>query len=107
MHAYSKIHSVIFDSLQPHAYVHAQSLSSVWLFTTPWTGILSGSSTEFSGQEHLNGLSFPFPGGLLDPEMEPVSCTSCTGRRILYHCASWEAYNDLNLYFNNIKKKEN
>ena len=46
----------------------------------------------FSRQEHWSGLSFPFPGTLPDPLIELDSYrTSCIGRRILYHWATWEA----------------
>ena len=39
----------------------------------------------------LEWLSFPSPGNLPDPEIEPASsaCT-CLGRRALYHCAAAE-----------------
>ena len=30
-------------------------------------------SMEFSRQEHLSGLPFPFPGGSSDPEIQPRS----------------------------------
>ena len=47
---------------------------------------------EFSRQDYWSRLPFPTPGDLPDPGIEPrVSCISCIGRRILYHCATWEA----------------
>ena len=46
----------------------------------------------FSRQAHWSGLPFPPPGNLLDPGIKPGSPEStCIGRQILYHCASWEA----------------
>ena len=33
-------------------------------------------SMEFSRQEHWNGLPFPTPGDLADPEIKPVSLVS-------------------------------
>ena len=33
-------------------------------------------STEFSRQEHWNGLQFPTPGDLSNPGMEPMSLAS-------------------------------
>ena len=45
----------------------------------------------FSRQEYWSGLPFPSPRDLPDPGIEPASCVSCTGRQILYHCATWEA----------------
>ena len=51
-------------------YVHVQSAA-------PWTVAHQAPlSMEFSRQEHWNGLSFPSPGELLDPGVEPASLTS-------------------------------
>ena len=39
---------------------------------TPWTVALQAPlSREFSGQEYWNRLSFPTPGDLLKPAVEP------------------------------------
>ena len=44
---------------------------------TPWTvADQVPLSMEFSRQEHWNGLSFPTPGDLPDPGIEPVSLES-------------------------------
>ena len=43
-------------------------------FATPWT--VTGQAALFMGfprQKCWDGLSFPLPGDLLDPETEPVS----------------------------------
>ena len=41
---------------------------------TPWTVALQAPlSMEFSRQENWNGLTFPPPGDLPDPGIEPVS----------------------------------
>ena len=54
--------------------VHAQSLSSVKLFATPWTVAHQAPlSTEFSRQEYWSELPFPPPGGLLDPGIKTAS----------------------------------
>ena len=54
--------------------VHAQLLSSVQLFATPWTVAHQASlSMEFSGQEYWSELPFPPPGGLPHPGIKPVS----------------------------------
>ena len=43
---------------------------------TPWTVAHQAPlSMEFSRQEYQNGLPFPPPGSLPDPEIEPVSPT--------------------------------
>ena len=43
-------------------------------FLTPWTVACQAPlSVRFPRQEHWNGLSFPSPGYLLDPEIEPAS----------------------------------
>ena len=47
---------------------------------TPWTVACQAPlSMGFPGQEHWSGLSFPTPGGLSDPGIEPVS-PACAGR---------------------------
>ena len=49
-------------------------LSRVQLFATPWTVAYQASpSMGFSRQEYWHGLSFPSPGDLPDPEIEPGS----------------------------------
>ena len=54
--------------------VAIQSLSRVWLFATPWTGAHQApQSMGFPRQEYWSGYSFPPPGDLLDPEIEPES----------------------------------
>ena len=54
--------------------LHAQPLSRVLLFATPW--IIAHQalpSMGFSRQEYRSGLSFTSPGNLPDPWIEPVS----------------------------------
>ena len=63
--------------------MHAQSLSCVRLFATPWTVACQVPLTMgFSRQEYWRGLPFPPSGGLSDPGTEPMSLTSpaLTGR---------------------------
>ena len=61
---------------------HAQSLSCVRVFATPWTIACQASlSMGFFRQKYWSGLPFPTPGDF-----------SCIGRQILYHCANLEAY---------------
>ena len=53
-----------------------------------------GSSVHgFSRQEYWSGLPLPSPGifPTQGSNSRPVSCVSCTGRRILYHWATWGA----------------
>ena len=51
-----------------------KSLSFVLLFATPWTVAYQASlSMGFSRQEYWIGLSFPSPGDLPDPGIEPGS----------------------------------
>ena len=48
-----------------------KSLSSVWLFATPWTAASqSPLSMEFSRPEYWSRLPFPSPGDLPDPGIE-------------------------------------
>ena len=53
-------------------YVHAQSLSSVQPFATPWTVAHQAPlSMGLSRQEYWSALPFPSPGDLLDPGIKP------------------------------------
>ena len=51
-------------------------------------------SVEFSRQEYWSGSSFPAPGNLPHPGIEPR--VSCIGRQVLYHCVTWEAILNFN-----------
>ena len=54
-----------------------QLLSHVELLETPWTVAQQAPlSMEFSRQEYWSGLSFPSPGDLPDPGIEPASLAS-------------------------------
>ena len=56
---------------------HAQLISHVQLFATPWTVTHQPPlSMEFFKQEYWNGLPFPTLGGLPNPGMEPASPAS-------------------------------
>ena len=51
-----------------------KSLSHVRLFATPWTVAYQAPQfMEFFRQEYWSGLSFPSPGDLSDPGIEPGS----------------------------------
>ena len=53
-----------------------KSLSRVRLFVTPWTVAYQvPPSMGFSRQEYWSGLTFPSPGDLPNPEIEPRSPT--------------------------------
>ena len=57
--------------------MHAQSLSCVQLFVTPWTVACQAPlSMGFSSQEYWSGLSFPSPGHLPNPGIKPTSPVS-------------------------------
>ena len=54
--------------------MHAQSLSCVQLFATPWTVAHQAPLfMGFSRQEYWSGLSFPSPWDLPNPEIELAS----------------------------------
>ena len=54
-------------------------LSHVQLFATPWpVALRAPMSEEFSRQAYWNGLSFPTPGDLPDPEIKLTSLVSPT-----------------------------
>ena len=62
-----------FPYLHP-TYMHAQSLSRVQLFATPWIVARQAPlSMGLSQQEYWNGLPFPPPGDLPDSGIQPAS----------------------------------
>ena len=61
------------------------------LFVTPWTVAHSVHGPWDFPARYWSGLSLPPPRDLPYPGIEPESQVSCTGRWILYHCATWEA----------------
>ena len=53
------------------------AVSKKSLFVTPWTVVLQAPlSMGLSRQEYWSGLSFPTPGDLSDPGIEPTSLVS-------------------------------
>ena len=61
------------------ANIHACMLSPVQLLVTPWTAAHQTLlSIAFSRQEYWSGLSFPSPGDLPDPGIEPASPASAS-----------------------------
>ena len=69
---------------------HARPLSRAQFFVNPWTAAHQAPlSMGFPRQEYWTGLPFPPSGDLPVPETEPVSCTPCIGRWVLYHWATW------------------
>ena len=61
-----------------HAWVHAQLLSRVQLFVTPWTVAQQQTLClmEFFRQEYLSELPFLIPGDFPNPGIEPPSLAS-------------------------------
>ena len=74
-------------------YMHAQSLSCVWLFATPSTVAHQVPlPLEFSRQKYWSGLPFPFPGDLPNPGIEPESIASSALASGLFTTnTTWEA----------------
>ena len=69
-----KKHSIIWHTFELWCMCVCQSLSCVWLFTTPWTVVRQAPlSMEFSRQQYWSGLLFPAPGDLPDPVIKPRS----------------------------------
>ena len=69
--AHSQHHLLGFEiALCANLYGEVKSLSRIRLFVTPWTVAYQAS---LSRQDYWSGLSFPFPGDLPDPGMEPRS----------------------------------
>ena len=65
-----------------HTFVHSGISDSA----TPWTVVRQAPlSMEFSRQAYWSRLLFPTPR-----DETCVSCTSCTGRRMLRPCTAWK-----------------
>ena len=72
----------------------SQLLSRVRLSVTPWTlATRHLCPWDFPGKDTGVGYQFLLQG--IFPNQTHVSCVSCIGRWFLYHCATWEALNDL------------
>ena len=66
--------------------------NSMLRFFTPWTAAHQVPlSVGFSRQEYWSGLPFSTLGDLPNLGIKPMSWVSRIGRRILYHCVTWEA----------------
>ena len=64
----------VFVSFLLYSLLHAQLLSCVWLFVTPWTVALQAPlSIGLSWQKYWNGLPFPPLGDLPDSGIESAS----------------------------------
>ena len=73
--------------------VHSQWLSRVWSFVAPQAAACQAPlPMKFSRQEYWFGVSFPTPGDLLDPGIEPLSLASpASACRSFTNSATWEA----------------
>ena len=68
----------------------AQSLSQVQLFEIPWTTDQAPLFMGYSWQEYWRRLPFPTAEASSRPrEGTHISCVSCIGRWVLFHCTSW------------------
>jgi len=87
---FSASSGLFFSGLCSIVWVHAQLLSHVWLFATPWTVVCQAPlSTGLIFQARILGWE-PFPPPSRPRDRTGVSCIFCIGRWILYHWASWE-----------------
>ena len=77
-------------------------LSHVRLFVTPWTIAHQASlSMGFSRQGYWNGLPSPPPGGLLNPEIKPMSLRSPElAGRFFITSTTWEPPFKRRVYLN-------
>ena len=80
-------HTILSPS-SVHMCMHA-SVSLVWLFVTSWTVARQAPlSLGFFRQEYWSGSSFPSPGDLPNPGIEPVS--PALAGRFFIHWTTWE-----------------
>ena len=69
-----QIHMLILFCMLLYIKVKMKLLSRVRLFATPWTLVYQAPpSMGFSRQEYWSELSFPSPGDLPNPGIEPGS----------------------------------
>ena len=74
-----------------HAHVHACSRSVVSDPVTPWTVALQFLCLRSSPARILEWVTISYSRGSSQPrDWTHVSCISCIGSQILYHCATWE-----------------
>ena len=76
-----------------HAYMLSR-FSHVQLFATPWTVAYQAPlSMGFSRHEYWNGLTFPSPGHLPIPGIQPASLTfPALAAGFFTTSATWEAW---------------
>ena len=69
------------------------SFSPVWLCATSWTvAHQTPLSMGFFWSRILGWVTISSLRGSSQPTYRTwISCVSCTGKRVLYHCAIWEA----------------
>ena len=70
--------------------MHAQSLSRVQLFVTPWT-VATRLLCPWSFPSRNPGVGFAVSSSRGSSQPKDRTYVSCIGRRILYHWTSWEA----------------
>ena len=65
-------------------------LSQRQFFVIPWTTGQAPLSMGYSWQEYWRMLPFPTPEASSQPrERTRISCVSCIGRWVVFHCTSW------------------
>ena len=78
--------------------VHSQSLPILW---NPMDLSPPGSSVHGIFQVRILELvSFPLHGIFPSQNRTHISCISCIGRWILYHCTSWESQSEYIVAYN-------
>ena len=67
-------------------------LSHVWLFATLWTIVHQAPLVHRIFQARIvKWVAISYSRGSSQPrDWTCISCASCTGRWVLYHCATWE-----------------
>ena len=76
---------------RPHPHAHIRSVVSD--SATPWTIALQAASVHGILQARiLEQAAISSSRDFPDSDQTCVSCISCIGRRVLYHCTTWEAH---------------
>ena len=93
LHIISAYMNITSEETVVSVYMCVQSLGHVQLFCDLMDCNPPGSSVlEFSRQAYWTGLPLPYFRGSPQPrDWTCISCTSCIGRWILYHCVTWES----------------
>ena len=87
---WSKYMQLVSRALINVLYVLCSEISVLSNSVTPWTAALC--PWDFPSKNTGVGCYFLLQGIFPTQDQSRISCTSCVGRQILYHCATWKVH---------------